>query len=276
MKKKLLIGGMTCAACSARVEKVSSQIDGVKKVEVNLLAGTMVADVASEAVVEKIIVAVEKAGYQASLDGQQTKKDSQSTGNPVKLRLILSGVLLLVLMYFTMGHMLGLPMPGWYHGVENALTAALLQYFLAMPVILLNASYYVKGLKALWNKAPNMDSLIAVGSGAALVYGIAALFVMASALGAGDMQTVERYSENLYFESAAMILTLITLGKFLEARAKGKTGDAIKKLLDLRPQTAFVRREERIEEVSIGEVCVGDIVIVRAGGNIPVDGTVVG
>ena len=275
MKIKFRVGGMTCAACSARVEKVSNQIEGVSKVEVNLLAGTMVADVAEASVANKIISAVEKAGYQAALDGAKKKESKKEEKNPVLFRLIASGVLLLILMYFTMGHMLGIPVPHWYHGSQNALVAVLVQFFLALPVVLMNASYFKRGIKALWNRAPNMDSLIAVGSGAALIYGIAALFVMAKALGAGDMETVKKYSENLYFESAAMILTLITLGKFLEARAKGKTGDAINALLQLRPKTAFVRRGDEICEIPIEEVKVGDTVIVKAGGSIPVDGQVI-
>jgi len=276
MKIMLRVSGMTCAACSARVEKVSSKIEGVDKVAVNLLAGSLVADVKSEAVVFQIITAIEKAGYQAALEGKN-KKESQpsSTLTQMRNRIIASAVFLLILMYFTMGHMIGIPVPKWYHGAQNAVVAALLQFFLALPVVLLNASYFTKGVKALWNRAPNMDSLIAVGSGAALIYGVAALFVMASAMGRGDMETVKKYSENLYFESAAMILTLITMGKFLEARAKGRTGDAIQKLLDLRPQTAFVRRKDEISQVPIGEVRTGDTVIVRAGGSIPVDGKVI-
>jgi len=276
VKVKFLISGMTCAACSARVEKVSSHVEGVESVEVNLLAGTMVAEVANEQVIDPVIKAVQAAGYGAVREGQNTAKaGGDKASAPILLRLILSGCFLLVLMYFTMGHMVGIPTPAWYHGTENALVAALLQFFLALPVVLLNASYFKKGIKALWNRAPNMDSLIAVGSGTALVYGVAALFIMASAMGAGDLDTVKRYSENLYFESAAMILALITLGKYLEARAKGKTGDAIKKLLDLRPQIAVLRRDGEMIQVPIGDVRVGDIVIVRAGGNIPVDGKVV-
>lgn len=177
-------------------------------------------------------------------------------------------------MYFTMGHMIGLPAPHWYHGVKNALVAALLQFFLTLPVVYLNRVYYSRGLKALWHRAPNMDSLIAVGSLAALGYGVAALFRMAYGMGHEDWELVQSYSENLYFESAAMILTLITLGKFLETRAKGKTGDAIRSLMDLSPKTASVRRNGEIVEIPVEQVAVGDVVIVRSGSSIPVDGTV--
>ena len=276
MNIKLCVTGMTCAACSARVEKVSSQIDGVSNVEVNLLAGTLNAEVTDENKVTEVIAAIKKAGYHAAKEG--TNGESvQKKDNSLKsmlMRIIISGSVLLILMYFTMGHMIGLPLPHWYHGVNNAMVAALLQLFLTLPVVLLNGAYFTKGFRALWNRAPNMDSLIAVGSGAALVYGVAALFAMAAATGTGNMETVQRYSENLYFESAAMILTLVTLGKFLESRAKGKTGEAIEKLLQLRPQTAFVRRGDAVVEISVSQVQVGDIVVVRAGGSIPVDGKV--
>ena len=280
MKLKFNVTGMTCAACSARVEKVTKAVPGVKGAEVNLLAGTMVADVENEAAVQAIIKAISDSGYGASLPGEKKaeKQDNTQQENAMKdmrKRIIWSSVFLVILMYFTMGHMVGLPAPHWYHGVENALVAALLQFFLTLPAVYLNRSYFTRGLKSLWHKAPNMDSLIAVGSGAALIYGAAALFMMANAMGEGDWDTVQRYSENLYFESAAMILTLITLGKFLETRAKGKTGDAIRKLMDLSPKTALVRRDGVETEIGVEDVRVGDTVIVRSGGRIPVDGTVI-
>ena len=245
MKLKFTVTGMTCAACSARVEKVTGQVPGVEKAEVNLMGGSMTVEAASEEVKEAIIRAVTAAGYGASLAGEK-KQEPANTDNgmrEMKIRIIGSGIFLVILMYFTMGHMVGLPAPHWYHGRENALVAALLQLFLTLPAVILNRVYYTRGLKALWHRSPNMDSLIAVGSGASLIYGIAALFRMAFAMGHGDWDTVDFYRENLYFESAAMILTLITLGKFLESRAKGKTGDAIRALMDLRPETAVVIRD---------------------------------
>ena len=276
VKIKFLIKGMTCAACSARVEKVTSQIAGVQKADVNLLAGSMVVTAESEYVSENIIHAVNNAGYQASLPGHEKKippLNSELQG--MKKRIILSAAFLVVLMYFTMGHMVGLPVPHWYHGKENALIAALLQLFLTLPILYLNRSYYSRGLKSLFHGAPNMDSLIAVGSGASLIYGIVSLFMIAYAMGRQDFQTVMRYRENLYFESAAMILTLITLGKFLETRAKGKTGDAIRQLMDLSPKTATILVRGELQEVPVSEVKVGDVVVVRSGGRIPVDGTVI-
>lgn len=277
MVLKFNVTGMTCAACSARVEKVSSHVPGVQKAEVNLLAGTMTVT-AQEDVSAAVIQAVQNAGYNASLQGSAAKKEAAAPADSalreMKHRLIGSAVFLLILMYFTMGHMVGLPVPMWYHGTENAVVAALLQLCLTLPVVYLNRVYYTRGLKALWHRSPNMDSLIAVGSLAALVYGVAALFRMSWALGHGEMEIVKEYSHNLYFESAAMILTLITFGKYLETRAKGKTGDAIRALMDLSPKTASVRRGESIVELPVEKVQVGDTVIVRSGGSIPVDGTV--
>ncbi len=267
---------MTCAACSARVEKVTAVIDGVKTVEVNLLAGKMRVE-GKDGLVPQIEAAVRQAGYGISLPGAEKKEAApQDKGlKEMKKRIIGSAVLVVLLMYFTMGHMVGLPVPGWYHGTENAMVAALLQFFLTLPVVYLNRVYFSRGFKALVNRAPNMDSLIAVGSGAALVYGVAVLFLMARAMGIGDTEAVAKYSHSLYFESAAMILTLVTFGKFLETRAKGKTGDAIQALMNLRPQVATVRRKGLEMELPVEQVAVGDTVIVRSGGAIPVDGKVI-
>lgn len=267
---------MTCAACSARVEKVSAAVPGVQNAEVNLLKGTMILEADNDQVVPAVINAVISAGYQAELaeGGAPVAKTQRNTLSQIKGRILGSAVCLAVLMYFTMGHMAGLPVPGWYHGAENAVVAALLQLFLTLPVVYLNRIYYARGLKALWHRSPNMDTLIAVGSLAALIYGVAALFRMSWAMGHGQWDTVKIYSENLYFESAAMILTLITVGKFLEAIAKGKTGDAIRQLMDLSPKTATVIRNDTEITVPVEQVAVGDRIVVRSGGSIPVDGTV--
>lgn len=277
MKIKFNVTGMTCAACSARVEKVTSAVQGVNKAEVNLLKGTMTVHADTDSVTAAVIKAVADAGYQASIPGRESP-EKQSAGNDaleqMKKRIIGSSVCLVVLMYFTMGHMIGLPLPGWYHGIANSVVAALLQLMLTLPVVYLNRIYYSRGLKALWHRSPNMDSLIAVGSMAALVYGVAALFRMSWAMGHGQWDTVILYSENLYFESAAMILTLITVGKYLETRAKGKTGDAIRQLMDLSPKTAVVRRNGLEEEIPVDQVVVGDEIVVRSGGSIPVDGII--
>ena len=280
MKVKFQVTGMTCAACSARVEKVTKAVPGVSGAEVNLLAGTMVADVENESICPLISQAVSKAGYGASVAGEKApaEKKENVKGDELKemkKRIVGSGIFLTILMYLTMGHMVGLPTPHIFHGLENSLFFALVQFFLTLPAVYLNRVYYSRGLKALWNKAPNMDSLIAVGSGASLIYGIFALLRMSYSMGNGQWDVVELYSKNLYFESAAMILTLITLGKFLETRAKGKTGDAIRQLMDLAPKTALVRRNGTETEIPAEQVQVGDTVLVKSGGRIPVDGTVI-
>ena len=273
MKLKFEITGMTCAACSSRVEKVTKSVPGVTDVQVNLMGGSMTVEAESD-VKDSVIAAVSNAGYGARVAGEKVAAPTKENTKSGLGNLIASGVFLLILMYFTMGHMAGLPVPSWYHGRENALVAALLQFCLTLPIVILNRNYYTRGFKALWHRSPNMDSLIAVGSGAALLYGLAALFVMAWAMGHGEWDTVKFYSENLYFESGAMILTLISLGKFLEARAKGKTGDAVRALMDLRPETATILRDESELIVPADEVRVADVVIVRSGGRIPVDGVV--
>ncbi len=279
MKLKFTVTGMTCAACSARVEKVTKTLPGVSNVEVNLLSGYMTLEAESEAIAGPVRSAVQKAGYDAFLPEKAPRKAEKAPAEDalkqMKVRIIGSFACLIVLMYFTMGHMIGLPLPHWYHGTENALVAALLQLFLTLPPVYLNRVYYSRGLKSLWRRSPNMDSLIAVGSLASLIYGVFALFRMAYSLGHGNLATVEHYRQNLYFESAAMILTLITLGKFLETRAKGKTGDAIRALMDLSPKSAQVRRGDTLLEIPVEEVRVGDVIIVRSGSSIPVDGTVI-
>ena len=274
MKLKFDVTGMTCAACSARVEKVTAAVPGVEKAEVNLLAGSMTVEAGDESICSAVETAVKKAGYGACRSGVQ-KKQKEQTEDPLrsmKIRIIGSAVFLVTLMYFTMGHMIGLPVPHWYH--DNPLTAAMWQLLLTVPVLCLNRSYYTRGLKALWHRSPNMDSLIAVGSGASLVYGVAVLFLMSQAMGRGDLKALKEYGGDLYFESAAMILTLVTLGKFLETRAKGKTGDAIRRLMDLRPQQATVFRNGVLTEVPIEQVQVGDVIAVRSGSSIPVDGVI--
>ena len=276
MKLKFDVTGMTCAACSARVEKVTRGVEGVSGAEVNLLKGTMTVDADRESVTNDILIAVKHAGYGASVHGAKAEKLPAANDGmkEMKLRIVLSAIFLGVLMYFTMGHMVGLPGTHWLHLRENAVVSALMQMMLALPVVFLNRVYYTRGLKALWHRSPNMDSLIAVGSLSALVYGVAALFRMSWAMGRGQWDVVSHYSENLYFESAAMILTLITLGKFLESRAKGKTGDAIRALMDLSPKKAVVRRDNGEQEIPVEQVQVGDKIVVRSGAAVPVDGTI--
>ncbi len=276
MQLKFSVTGMSCAACSARVDKVTAAIAGVKKADVNLLAGTMVVEAEDSGIARDIIKAVTEAGYGASLAGEKEKPQVQAPeSKSIFNRIVLSAVFLVILMYFTMGHMLHLPLPGWYHGEENTLVAALTQLMLTLPVVILNRSYYQKGFKALLHRAPNMDTLIAVGSGSALVYSIFVMFRLADLYGAMDQAAVAAFDGHLYFESAAMILTLITLGKYLEAKAKGRAGDAVRQLMNLTPKSASVIRDGQQITVPIEQVAVGDLVVIRSGGRIQVDGTVV-
>lgn len=272
------VKGMSCAACSATVERVTKQVEGVSNAEVNLLSGTMQVEADSEAVIAPIIQAIFKAGYSASTDNKKekvNKSDSDPEEAQMKKRIIWSAVFLTVLMYFTMGHMLKLPMPSWYYGTEDTLVAVILQLFLTLPIIYLNRSYYKKGIKSLLHRSPNMDTLIAVGSGSALIYSIFVMFRLAKAFGEMDLITIYQYKGHLYFESAAMILTLITLGKYLETRAKGKAGDAVRKLMDLRPESAVVLKDGAETTVPVEEIRVGDILVIRSGERIQVDGTVI-
>ena len=270
MELKFDVKGMTCAACSARVEKVTKEVPGVDTAEVNLLAGKMRV-VCGEDCTSQIIQAVANAGYSASIPGE--KKDAThpaDESNGILFRIISSAVLLLLLMFLTMGHMLGIH--GWQYESENAMVFGLLQLILTLPIVYLNRSYFYRGMKALLHKAPNMDSLIVVGSGASLIYSIVSLIVMAYAIGRGQWDQVLACRDNLYFESAAMILTLITVGKYLESIAKGKTGDAIRKLMDLTPKTAEVLDGEGTKVVNVDDIIPGTVVILRAGNRIPVDG----
>ena len=285
MKQKFNVTGMSCSACSARVEKGVRKVPGVREVNVNLLTNSMTVDYDDTAADhDKIIRAVADAGYGASLytRGAQADAKGQSKTNPMeeqmrnmKMRLIVSAVFLVPLLYLAMGRMAGLPLPPFLTGMENAVGTAFLQLLLTLPIVYVNRSYYQRGFKTLFHGAPNMDSLIAIGSAAAVVYGAFAIFQIGYGMGHNLPKLVDQYSMDLYFESAGTILTLITLGKFLETRSKGKTGEAIRKLMDLAPKTATMLRDGREVEVPIGEVVVGDMILVRPGQSIPVDGVIV-
>ena len=192
----------------------------------------------------------------------------------MKKRLVVSLAFLIPLMYVSMGHMMGLPLPAFFHGREGAVAFAFTQFLLVLPIMYVNRKFYIVGFKSLWHRSPNMDSLIALGSAAAVVYGLFALYRIGWGLGTGDMELVDRYRMDLYFESAGTILTLITLGKFLETRSKGKTSQAISRLMDLAPKTAVVERDGEEIEVPVEEVVVGDTVLVRPGQSVPVDGVI--
>ena len=282
-KKKFSVTGMSCAACSAAVEKAVGRLDGVESAQVNLLAKSMVCVYdESKTGADAVIAAVEKAGFGAAELAEREraaapKKEKAAADDgftAIRTRLWVSIVFLVLLMYVSMGHMLGLPLPGFLHGTQNALPFAFLQFLLTLPVLYVNRKFYFNGFRALAHRAPNMDSLVAVGSAAAMLYGVIAIFMIGAALGRGDWDTVERYRTNLYFESAAMILTLVTVGKFLEERSKGKTGAAIAKLLDLSPKTATVLRDGEERVIPAEEILTGDVVLLKPGERVPVDGVV--
>lgn len=279
MTEKFNVTGMTCSACSAHVEKSVKKLNGVKSVNVNLLQNNMHVDFDETAVsVDDIINAVVSGGYGASVAGKkQEKKDNKidNENSNMKFRLIVSLVCLVPLMYISMGHMWGWPFLSVFHGAENGITFALTQMLLTLPIMYVNRKYYITGFKTLFHGAPNMDSLIAIGSGAAFTYGIIAIYCIGYGLGHGDKEFAHSYMMNLYFESAAMILALITLGKFLESRAKGKTSQAIEKLIDLSPKTAVVIRDGKEVTVGVDDVQIGEIVVVKAGQSVPLDGVIV-
>ena len=284
-KEQFNVTGMTCAACSARVEKAVGKLAGVDKVAVNLLKNSRVVDYDDAALnTQGIIDAVVDAGYGASLKNADTKKSGKAAGTgadiarqeyeSIKRRLKLSLIFAVPLSYISMGHMMGWPLPGIFLGVENAMIFSLTLLLLVIPVVFINFKFFRVGFKTLFALAPNMDSLIAIGASASLVYGVYALYKIAYGFGHGDLAMVYRFSMDLYFESAGMILTLITVGKFLEARAKGRTSDAINKLMNLAPKTAVVERDGTETEVPVEEVEKGDILVVRSGMSVPVDGVV--
>ncbi len=290
MKQRFDVTGMTCSACSAAVERNVKKLDGAIDVNVNLVNNILTVDYDEEVLNnDKIIEIVEKTGYGASLhtkasevggskvsaSGKEARNPAEDAEKELKIRVIVSFIFLIPLFYIAMGPMVNLPIPSWLTGHNNALSFAFTQFILTLPIMYINRKYYSIGFKTLFNGNPNMDSLIALGSGAALVYGIFAIYRIGYGLGHGNMDMVAQYSHDLYFESAGMILALITMGKYLEVRSKGRTSEAISKMLDLAPKTAFVIRDGSEVEIPVEDVVVEDIVVVRPGKNIPVDGVIV-
>lgn len=292
IKQRYNITGMSCAACSSRVEKTVSKLKGIKECNVNLLTNSMQVeydrDILNE---EDIIKAVDSAGYGAepvqSEKETGSKKNIKKSGSDniknnaaeavkdMKSRLKLSAVFLVILMYISMGSMIKLPQPSFLSGTENTFAFALTQFLLVLPVMYINRKYYINGFKTLFKFSPNMDSLIAVGSGAAFIHGIASLYAIGYAMADMDMHRLMDIRMHLYFESVSMILTLISLGKYFETMSKSKTTDAVSSLIDLSPKTARVLRDETEVEISASEIEKGDIVIVRPGESIAADGTVI-
>lgn len=281
-QKRFDVTGMTCSACSAAVEKSVRKLDGISNVTVSLMTNTMTVAYDEDIAEDSVIEAVKRAGYGAQVHNKKGTAQSVTRVNPIedelkemKTRLIVSTVFLIPLLYIAMGYMVGLPVPGWLVGPENALSFAFIQMLLSMPIAYVNRKYFSIGFKALWLRSPNMDSLIAIGASAAFLYGIYAIFRTGYGLGHNEMHIVHNFAHDLYFEVGATILTLITFGKYLETRSKGKTSEAISKLMDLAPKTALVVRNEVEMEVPIDEVIIGDIVVVKPGKSVPVDGTIV-
>ena len=271
------VAGMHCAACSARVEKAVLKVPGVTSCAVSLLTNSM--GVEGDADAQTIISAVKRAGYGASLKGENESSEAaeaglEDTDTPVlRKRLIASIVFLVVLMYFSMGHMMwGWPLPKWFDG--NHVAMGLLQMILAAIIMIINQHFFINGFKGLINRSPNMDTLVALGSMASFVWSVYVLFAMTGAQAAGDEKAVMDYMMDFYFESAAMILTLITVGKMLEAHSKGKTTDALKGLMDLAPKTAVIVKDGEEKTVAVKRVKKGDIFVVKPGESIPVDGVI--
>ncbi len=284
MKQKFDVTGMTCSACSAHVEKSVGKLEGIRTVNVNLLQNSMVVEYDETALhTEDIIKAVESGGYGASLQGANASSTAAEPPKNVALeemavmkkRLISSFCFLIPLFYISMGHMMGAPLPAILLGHENMMIFALTQLLLATPVLIINKKFFVVGFKALWNRAPNMDSLVALGAAASYLYSLFAIYAMAYHMGRGDLEMAHHYGMELYLEGAAMILTLITVGKYMETRSKGKTSEAISKLMDLAPKMATVLRGGVEQEIPIEQVIVGDIILVRPGQSIPVDGKLI-
>ena len=282
MNKKYKVTGMTCSACSSRVEKCVEKLDGVNNVSVNLLTNSMQVDFDENKLTEeKIANSVIQAGYGMEIPtGKAEKKEGkedvvEKNIESMKKRTIWSFIFLIPLMYVAMGHMIGLPQPSFLTGDANAVSFALTQLLLCIPVLYINRAYFERGFRSLIHGAPNMDTLISVGSGASLIYGIFAIYRMGYGLGTQNMELVHRYLHDLYFESAVMILALINIGKYLEARSKGKTSEAIQKLIDLAPKTALVERNGQVVEIAAEDVLTGDILQVKPGSSIPADGVVV-
>ncbi|HJJ51356.1 MAG TPA: heavy metal translocating P-type ATPase [Methanocorpusculum sp.] len=270
MKKTYTVSGMTCSACSLHVEKAAKSVEGVRSASVNLLENRLVVD-SDDVLDDQIVRAVRSAGYDVVMG---TSPNEGSALRPMNIRLIISFAFLIPLMYLSMGHMWGFPFLDWTHDPGNAGIFALAQLALTVPIVIANKKYYTSGIPALLRRAPNMDSLVATGSMAAIGYGLYAIYSIFSALSIGDLTAAGTWSMDLYFESAAMILSLVTIGKYLETRSKGKTTEAVRKLIDLAPKTATVLRDGVEVIISADQVAVGNLILVRPGAGIPVDGII--
>ncbi|MDD3280364.1 MAG: heavy metal translocating P-type ATPase [Bacteroidales bacterium] len=281
IKQKFYLTGMTCAACAARIEKSVKEMKGVSSVDVNLMTNAMWV-VYDENVTDtkQIIQIVDSIGYRAFI--KEDKSIQSNTENIydqeikiIKTRLIVSILFLVPLLYVSMGHMLTMPLPFFLVGIKHAVSFAFVQFLLTIPIVYINRNYFINGFKQLYKLSPNMDSLISIGAASALLYSMFAIFKIGNDIVSVDESTIHLYINSLYFESAGTILTLITLGKYLESKAKNRTSDALKKLIELKPDKAIIRKENTEYEVRIEAIAVGDTIIVKAGGIVPVDGIII-
>lgn len=279
MKEKFDITGMSCSACSSKIQNKISALEGVRNCEVNLLTNSMKVEFDDEKIsINNIADAVLALGYGIEKKDSGKKSVTKSADDEIKAmkkRIIISFAFLLPLMYVAMGHMWGLPLPEIFVGAENAVSYAFLQFLLSIPVLYVNRQFFIKGFSSLFKGAPNMDTLIGVGSASALLYGVFEIFSMSYGIGNGNMDIVEKYHMDLYFETAAMIPSLITFGKYLEARSKGKTSEAINRLMDLSPKKAIILKDDREIEIDAQDIMVGDIVAIKPGMTIPADAKIV-
>jgi len=278
MKQKFDVRGMTCAACQSNVEKDVLKVSGVKEVSVSLLTNSMIVDFDEEqSNVDSIIKSVEKGGYHASIVGIKKSNDIDPQlleYKTMKKRLIVSSIFFIPLLYLSMGTMIGLPLPFMFNGLSNSVTFAFTQFLLTLPIIFINFKFFSIGFLHLFKRTPNMDTLIALGSFAAIFYGVFAIYQMGIGLGTNNLGLVEEYHMNLYFESAGAILTLVTLGKFLEAKSKGKTSESLQKLIHLAPTMAQVKKGDAFEETKVDQIIIDDIILIKPGMKIPVDGII--
>ncbi len=281
IKQKFNIIGMTCAMCVLSVEKAIKELEGVVKVEVNLLSNTMtVVFDTKKTTVNTIIHTIDELGYQAYIDENKIKTSDPATLyekeiQNIKTRLIVSILFLIPLLYLSMGDMLPIPFPHFFTQNQYAISFALTLFLLTLPIVYINKHFFTHGFKQLYKLTPNMDSLVAMGASAALLYGIYAIYKIGNAIGISDIDTVEQFKQHLYFESAGTILTLITVGKFLETKAKKKTSNAITRLIDLKPDKAIIKKDGKEQTVDVSSIHIGDIIVIKAGSIIPVDGVII-
>ncbi len=277
METKFDVKGMTCASCQAHVQKAVEKVEGVNKVNVNLLTNSMVVDFDnSKCNIDDISLAVSKVGYQAFKQGEKENNKIKKEDNNHQLGKLITGLILLIpIFYISMGHMIGIPLPSFLSGHENAISFAFTQFILVLPYFFLFKEYFIRGFKALINKSPNMDSLVAIGASVSFIYGIASIYIIGYGLGHMNMELVEKYMRNLYFESVATILSFVSIGKYMETLSKKKTTKAVEDMINLSPKKAYLEVDGKLSEVDASSLKINDIVVVKKGDQIPIDGIIV-